>query len=154
MIEVDIPGYKHLKIDHVVFDVNGTLAVGGELIEGVAPLIQTLRQQVDVHLLTADTHGKQKTIDRQLDLTAHIIQRGAVEKAEVVAQLGAETVVAIGNGAIDSLMCEVAALSIAVIGGEGAAVRLLTSTDVVVTDIRDALNLLLQPNRLRATLRR
>jgi soluble P-type ATPase len=154
MIEIDIPGYKHLKIAHVVFDVNGTVAVDGELIEGVAPLIRLLRQQVDVHLLTADTHGKQKTIDRQLALTAHIVQRGAVEKADYVAQLGAETVVAIGNGAIDSLMCEVAALGIAVIGGEGVASMLLSRVDVVVIDICDALNLLLHPNRLRATLRR
>ena len=154
MIEIDIPGYKRVQIEHVVFDVNGTLALDGVLLGGVAPLIQELRQQVEVHLLTANTHGKQEAVDRELGLEAHIIQGGMVEKASYVQGLGAENVAAIGNGANDRLMCELAALGIAVIGGEGAASSIITSADIVVNDIRDALALLLKPNRICATLRR
>jgi len=50
-------------------------------------------------------------------------------------------------------MMEAAGLSIAVIGPEGAAARLLAAADVVVRDIRDALDLLSHPLRLKATLR-
>jgi len=46
-----------------------------------------------------------------------------------------------------------AALGIAVIGSEGAAGELLATTDVVVRDVREAIELLLCPLRLSATLR-
>ncbi len=154
MIELKIPGYKHLRISEVAMDVNGTLALDGTLIAGVKLLLDRLRQQVNLHMLTANTHGKQDAIDAILGMKAHIITRGAVEKAEYVQKLGAEHVIAIGNGANDAWMCEVAALGIAVIGPEGAAASVIRSADVVVRDIRDALEMMLWPQRLRATLRR
>jgi len=45
------------------------------------------------------------------------------------------------------------ALGIAVVGPEGAAGAAVGAADVVVTDIRTALDLLLRPRRLVATLR-
>ena len=36
MIQLDIPGYGELRLQHLVLDVNGTIAAGGELVEGVA----------------------------------------------------------------------------------------------------------------------
>jgi soluble P-type ATPase len=89
-----------------------------------------------------------------LGFNAHIIKGGMQEKAAYVRRLGPDTVAAIGNGANDRAMCEIAALGIAVIGGEGAAASLIASADIVVTDIRDALALLLNPDRVRATLRK
>ena len=58
MIEIIIPGYGTLQIKHLVTDVNGTLAVDGQLIEGVARQINTLRDRLQIHMLTGDTHGK------------------------------------------------------------------------------------------------
>jgi soluble P-type ATPase len=45
-------------------------------------------------------------------------------------------------------------VGIAVVEGEGAAVATLLAADVVTRDIHDALDLLLSPRRLVATLRR
>jgi soluble P-type ATPase len=62
-------------------------------------------------------------------------------------------VVAIGNGRNDRKMLDVAALGIAVCGAEGAAAETLQAGDIVVGRIVDALDLLLHPKRLMATLR-
>jgi len=51
-------------------------------------------------------------------------------------------------------MLEAAALGIAVLGSEGMAVASLTAADVVVGSIQDALDILLNAQRLVATLRR
>jgi soluble P-type ATPase len=62
-------------------------------------------------------------------------------------------VAAIGNGRNDQLMLAAAALGIAVVQEEGAAIESLSAADVVLPDIRSALDLLLFPKRLIATLR-
>jgi P-type E1-E2 ATPase len=139
-----------------VFDVNGTLAADGILIDGVAEKIAALREVLEVRLLTADTHGKQAEIDRVLGMKADRVQAGREreQKADYARALGAEHVVAIGNGSNDVEMLRAAALGIAVIGREGCASEALAAADVVVTDIPTALDLLLNPKRLTATLRR
>ena len=50
-------------------------------------------------------------------------------------------------------MLQEAALGIAVLGPEGLAAEALLAADVVVASIEDALDLLLRPHRLVATLR-
>ena len=157
MIELHIPGRGDIQLKYAVFDVNGTLATDGQLIAGIEPLIAQLRDRVEVRLLTADTHGKQIEIDRQLNLTADRLKPGGHEreqKADYVHALGAEHVVAIGNGGNDVGMLKIAAIGIAVIGHEGAAAEALSAADVITHDISDAIGLLLNPKRLIATLRR
>ena len=157
MIELQIPGRGILELEYAVFDVNGTLAVDGQLIAGVEPLIAQLRGKLEVRLLTADTHGKQVEIDRQLKFAADRLKPGGYEreqKADYVRSLEAHKVVAIGNGGNDVDMLRVAALGIAVIGHEGAAFEVLSAADVVTHNIFDAIGLLLYPKRLIATLRR
>ncbi len=154
MIEIHIPGYKDLRLEHLVMDVNGTLALDGTLITGVQPRLKRLGEQLQLHMLTADTHGKQSEINKILGFEARIIRLGSIEKAVYARELEAETVVAIGNGANDVGMCEMAALSIAVLGPAGVARNLLEVTDVLVRDVNDGLDLLLNPKRLQATLRR
>src|SRR5512143_2255241 len=150
MIELTIPGRGLIGLEYAVFDVNGTLAVDGQLIAGVEPLIAQLRGKLEVRLLTADTHGRQAEIDRQLNLTADRLKPGGREreqKADYVRALGAHQVVAIGNGGNDVDMLQAAALGIAVIGHEGAAVEALAAADVVTHDVFDAIGLLLSPKR-------
>ena len=156
MIDIVIPGAGRLCLRHLVLDVNGTVAKDGRLIDGVSELLETLRSGLDLHLVTADTQGTQETIDRVLRLTAFCIppENQAQAKLNYIESLGANDVVAIGNGANDAAMLERAALSILVIGPEGAAVDSLLKAKVVVSDIRAALELLLFPKRLIATLRR
>lgn len=154
MIKVDIPGVRSYALEHAVFDVNGTLAVDGTLVAGVDMLLARLSQQIKIHMLTADTHGQQTLIDQQLGLQATIITRGALEKASIVKALGGENVIAIGNGANDAAMFAAAGLAVAILGEEGLAVATLQAADVVVSRPKDAIRLLLHPDRLRATLRR
>ncbi len=156
MVEIDIPGSGCLRLEHLVLDVNGTLALDGTLLEGVPGLLDSLGKRLKVHLVTADTHGKQADIDFRLGLTATVLPPGAqvAAKLEYVRRLGATSVAAIGNGANDAAMVAGAGLGIAVVGPEGAAVETVRSAAIVVTNIRDALELLLHPGRLTATLRR
>src|SRR5512143_585475 len=151
MIELAIPGRGITQLDYAVFDVNGTLATDGVLIDGTAEKIALLRGKLEVRLLTADTHGKQVEIDQQLTFTAERLKPGGHEreqKADYIRALGAQKVVAIGNGANDVDMLKTAALGIAVIGHEGAAHDVMAAADVVTHNIFDAIGLLLYPRRL------
>jgi P-type E1-E2 ATPase len=156
MIELSIPGRGVLAIEHLVTDVNGTLAVDGQLIDGLIKRIGSLRDRLSVHMITADTHGRQAQIDQQLSLTALRMQPGdeAAQKAVFVRSLGAEKVVAVGQGANDAAMLKEAALGICVMSREGAAVETLLAADIVVPDIFAALDLLDKPLRILATLRK
>ena len=157
MIEIGIPGRGIYKLDHLVLDVSGTIARDGVLTPGVSERVAKLRSSVEVHLLTADTHGKQDAIDAELGLQGVRLKAKASEaeqKADFVSGLGPAGVVAVGNGANDALMLGVAAIGIAVLGKEGLSVATLQKADLVVADILDALDLLLYPRRLVATLRR
>ena len=156
MIELTIPGRGPLRLQHLITDVNGTLAVDGVLIDGLTKRITSLRDRLEIHMLTADTHGRQVLIDEQLNLRATRIQPGdeSTQKAEFVRKLDAETVVAIGQGANDAAMLKAAALGICVMSQEGVAVETLVSADLVVPDIFAALDLLDRPVRIVASLRK
>jgi soluble P-type ATPase len=156
MIELHIPGSGVLRLEHLVSDVNGTLAVDGTLYEGLPRLLAQLRDRLEIHLLTADTHGRQAVIDQQLYLRAVRLQAGDEngQKTAYVKNLGWEKVVAIGQGANDAGMLKAAALGICVLSIEGAAVETLLSADLVVPDIISALQLLEKPLRIVASLRK
>jgi soluble P-type ATPase len=156
MIELNIPGRGLIRLQHLVCDVNGTLAVDGQLLEGVKQRLSVLRDHLTLHLLTADTHGKQDMIDQQLNLKSVRIQPGneAEQKENYVAQLGAGTIVAIGQGANDAGMLRTAALGICVLSPEGTAVEALLGADLVVANIYEALEILEKPLRIVASLRK
>ncbi len=156
MIEINIPGRGILKLEHLVMDVNGTLAVDGVLIDGVAKRIGILRDRLNIHLLTADTHGGQAVIDQLLNLKAVRIQPGneVQQKADYVRQLGADHVVAIGQGANDAGMLKTAAVGICVMSFEGLAVESMNAADLLMTDILSALDLMEKPLRMIASLRK
>ena len=84
-------------------------------------------------------------------LTFPTTEVGAIKAEEAHKCTGG--VITIGNGFNDIQMSDAADLSICVIGKEGCCGALLMRTDVVVTSIEDALDLLLKTGRLRATLR-
>ncbi len=156
MIEVNIPGRGLLQLEHLVSDVNGTLALDGVLIDGLARRIAAVRDRLTVHLLTADTHGKQAVIDHQLNLTSTRLTGGneQEQKRLYVHKLGSQKVVALGQGANDAAMLKEAGLGICVVSPEGSAVETLLSADLVVPDILAAFDLLDKPLRIVATLRK
>jgi len=156
MIELNIPGRGELTIEHLVMDVNGTLAVDGILIDGVVKRIGSLRDRLTVHLLTADTHGGQAAIDHLLNMQAVRIQPGneVEQKAAYVRQLGAGRVAAIGQGSNDTGMLQTAALGICVMSVEGLAIEAINAADLLMPDILCALDLFDKPLRLIASLRK
>jgi P-type E1-E2 ATPase len=154
MLTVDIPGRGRLEIAHLVLDLNGTLAVDGAVAQAAVERIQTLSRMVQVRVITADTFGtagKLHGLGMQIQLLPPGDQVEA--KAALVRTLGASQTIAIGNGSNDEGMVREAVVGIAIVGREGASARTVLAADIVVTDIKDALDLLLTPARLIATLR-
>ncbi len=156
MIELNIPGQGTIRLDHLVCDLNGTLALDGKLIEGVSRQMGLLRDRLTIHLLTADTFRTSSGIARQLNLEATRLQPGdeTRQKAEFVAQLGADHVAAVGQGANDAQMLRAARIGICVLSPEGTAVETLLAADLIAPNILFALELLEKPLRLVATLRK
>ena len=153
---IDLPGRAPLTLRHLALDLNGTIALDGQLLPGVAERVARLRDRLDIYLLTADTSGRGAATASQLGIQLHRLASGqeAEQKAGFVRHLGAAHTVAVGNGANDALMLSIASLGIAVLGHEGLALPALQAADLVVPDIAAALDLLLHPKRLIATLRR
>lgn len=156
MIELNIPGSETLRLEHLVLDVNGTLALDGKLLDGIIRRINTLQDRLQVHLISADTHGQQGLIDQQLNMKAVRVEKGeeAGQKTAFVKKLGSKHVIAIGQGANDSGMLRSAAIGICILSPEGTAVETLLAADMVVADIFTALDLLHYPLRIVATLRK
>jgi soluble P-type ATPase len=155
MIRIDIAGFGLLEIQHVVLDFNGTIAVDGVCVPGVAALVDALASRAQVHVLTADTFGTCRRALEGMPVTISVLRQKPEDEAklEYVEALGPLRCAAVGNGRNDRLMLQACALGIAVLGGEGAALDALTAADVVVADSRAALELLAHPVRLTATLR-
>ena len=153
MIEVPLPGAT--AIEHLVLDFNGTLAVDGELLEGVKLRLQRLATQLSVHVVTGDTFGTARKALAGLPCLLETLPETSQAEAKraYVLRLGARSTACIGNGRNDVLMMQVAALSIAVLQQEGAAPQALFAAHVVAPGIREALDLLSNPLRLKATLR-
>lgn len=154
-MRITIPGFTTLSISHLVLDYNGTLAVDGQLVEGVSERLRTLSELMDIHILTADTFGTVKEAFKDLPCTVSVLGPGSQDKAKMnyVKILGAGKTACIGNGHNDHRMLKEAALGIAVILNEGAAGVTLAAADMVTTRITDALDLLIKTKRLVASLR-
>ena len=154
MISIQIPGRETLTLSHLILDYNGTIAEDGEIIESIRPRLEALSKDLSIYVITADTHGtaaqKCEGLPLQI-LTFPTTEVGAIKAAETQKLTGG--VVTIGNGFNDIQMSDAADLSVCVIGKEGCCGALLAHCDIVVTSIDNALDLLLTPGRIRATLR-
>jgi len=149
---VEMPGSQPHVFTNLVLDYTGTLLLDGSLLPGVAERLQQAAKSLHIMVLTADTFGTAVGQLRGLPVEVRVVQNGK-DKADALRVMDGENVIAIGNGRNDAPMLDAAGLAIAVVGPEGAAGDLLRAADVVVHDIRDALDLILHPLRLKATLR-
>lgn len=154
-MKIEIPGYPTLDIENIVFDYNGTIAIDGIILDCVKEKIKELSYNFNIMVLTADTHGTAKKEVGSLPIEVLTFPTGnaSEEKLKIIKQLGSKKTIAIGNGRNDISMCSEAVLSIAIIGHEGMYSKLISSCDIAVTSIEDALDLLIKKNRLIATLR-
>jgi len=155
MIEINIPDYGQLQLEHLVLDYNGTLAYDGVLRDGVIAALQELANMLSIHVLTGDTFGLARSALTVLPCMLLILSAEGQDlaKKRYVEELGAHRTACIGNGRNDRLMLQVAALGIVVTQEEGAATEALQAADIVCPSIESALGLLRNPLRLVATLR-
>lgn len=156
MIQISLPGReKSLDLKYLLLDLNGTLTVGGILPDGVKERVEMLKDKLDIYLLSADTFGSGKEVAEELDIELFKVSplKGGEDKKDFANNLEAEKTIAIGNGYNDVLMLENAGLSIVIIGGEGCCIQALKQADIAVNNITDALDLLVDPLRIVATLR-
>lgn len=155
MLELDIPGFGFVRLKHLVSDFTGTLSVNGRLLPGVKERLNKIAGFLKIHILTADTFGKAKEELRGINCEMHILEgeNHDVQKEEYVKRLGAGKVIAIGNGNNDRRMLKAAKIGVAVCLPEGSSTDAITSGNILVTSPLDAFDLLLNPKRLKATLR-
>jgi soluble P-type ATPase len=156
MLEISIPGHKIFQLEHLVLDYNGTLAIDGQVIDGVKPRLQVLANSLAIHVITADTFGTVQAALANVPCGVEVLPANASQdeaKLRFIERLGPGVSVAIGNGLNDWLMLREAALGIVVIQAEGAATAAVMAADVAAPDILTALDLLAKPLRLAATLR-
>ena len=155
MIKIAIPGRETLELTHLVCDYNGTLALDGKLLSELPALFETLSKHIEIHVVTADTFGLAGEELKNIPAALKILQPGNQDeqKVEFIRELGTESCFCVGNGRNDKLMLAEAAVGVCLIQKEGASVATLAAADMICTSIIDALELLLNPKRLIATLR-
>ena len=156
MISITIPGYGDLQLRSLVSDYNGTLACDGKLIADLIPLIETLALRVDIHVVTADTFGlaANQLSGLPVQLTVLPPDHQDQKKAEYVRQLDPHHTVCLGNGRNDMLMLKESVLGICLTETEGTCVQTMQAADILCRSAKDAFDLLLNPKRLIATLRK
>jgi soluble P-type ATPase len=158
-ITIDIPGFGKLQINAILSDYTGTLSFSGKLVPGIKDRLRRLAELVDIHVVTADSFGTAEEELNGLPLVCRKLkgEKEDVQKAHYAVELNPRYVASFGNGNNDRLHMKVVkgagGLAIAVENGEGCALEAILNANVLVVGAVNALDLLLEPTRLRATLR-
>lgn len=155
-MKIKIPNYNTFNLNKLAFDFNGTLATGGEVPEKIIKRLEKLTNDFEIYILTADTFGTVREMVADLAVEVAIIEGddGTGFKRDFIKELGSAETIAIGNGNNDRLMVEEAAIGIAIIGNEGAAIDTILNSDLIINNIFNVFELLEEPARLIASLRK
>jgi P-type E1-E2 ATPase len=156
VIDIAVPGRDHYSIEHLLLDLNGTIALDGKIIGGVKERVIALSKDVTVTVVTADTNRNAMKLLKDLPVTIYAIEesREREQKGGLVREKGEAVTACVGNGSNDVSMLREAAIGICIVGREGASSEAMMAADLVVPSINDALDLFLKPNRMKASLRR
>ncbi len=155
MLEIDIPGFGFVRLEHLVSDFTGTLSVDGVMLPGVKEKLNKIAGFLKIHVLTADTFGKAREELKGMDCEIFVLlgENHDVQKEEYVNKMGAEYVFAFGNGNNDRKMLKAAKIGVAVSEAEGCSVDAIMAANIHVRNALDGLDLLLNPKRCKASLR-
>jgi P-type E1-E2 ATPase len=155
MIHLQIPGMEELRLDNLMLDFNGTLAIDGTVLDGVQQRIDALSKHLNVVVVTGDSHGTAKEQLRNFECEVHVIgpDEQGQQKLTFLRSLGENITACIGNGMNDKYVVQAAALGVIVCLQEGASMASAIHADIVCRDILDALDLFLNPLRIVTTLR-
>jgi soluble P-type ATPase len=157
-ITIDIPGFGKRQLRIAISDYTGTHSFRGVIEPDVKRRLRQLVTLVELYIVTADSFG---TAESELSgiTKPYKLRTGShdIEKAAYVSQFDLQHVVAFGNGNNDRLMLKAVkgggGLAIAVDNGEGCAMDAMRNADLFVVGAANAIDLLLEPLRLKATLR-
>lgn len=159
-IRVEVPGFGPLELDVLLTDYTGTLACGGRLAVGVPERLMRLAELLEIHVLTSDTFGTARQQLTHLPVQIVVLEGSDhdVQKARYLRdRFLPRHVVALGNGNNDRMMLQAVkeggGLAIAVDTGEGCALEALRQAHLLVRGAAQALELLTDTRRLKATLR-
>lgn len=155
MIKYNIPGRTSLEIENIILDYNGTIAIDGILIDGVMDRLNILKDFFSIYIVTADTYGsvKKQCMNLPVEVLTFPKENAGLEKEIILEKLGPSKTISIGNGFNDIQMAKKSIISIALIQVEGCSSKLILNSDIICKNILDALDLLINKNRLIATLR-
>ncbi len=152
-MKFDIQNFGKFEIKNIVLDFNGTIAKDGKIKEKIPYYFQKLSKDFEIYIITSDTHGSAASQLQNLPVKLQILTSSnhTQEKAEFVKKL--KNTFAVGNGNNDSLMLKESTLGVCVIEDEGAAAKSIINADIITKSVYNALELLLNPKRITATLR-
>jgi soluble P-type ATPase len=151
----EIPGREPIEIKHVLLDYNGTIAVDGQLIDGVDKRINELAGDIHFHVITADTYGsvEKELADTHCKVVTIRKERQDESKRDYLRKLGKDVTLSVGNGKNDTLMLKEAVIGVALIQEEGICVDALVAADIACKSIMDVFAYFKKPDRIKATLR-
>lgn len=157
MRKIIIPYHGEITIKNVIFDINGTIQFKGQISEELVQKFEELKKFYNIFLVSSDTRGNLKNIAKKLGVNFKKVNTQGINDAEAknneLKKLGKEVTVAVGNGNNDALMLKNAILGIAILGSEGASTRSILNSDVVFTDVINAIEFLLDEKTMISTLR-
>lgn len=154
---VDIPNYGKITLKNILLDLNGTIQFYGHISSKTRRSIKKLKKFFNIYLISADTRGNLKEIATKLSVNYIKIITNDTSEVEAknleLMKLGKDLTVAIGNGNNDYLMLKNSVIGIVILGKEGAAVKSIMNSDLVLKNLNEAINFLLDEKIMIATLR-
>ena len=139
MIKLTIPGFGPLEISRVVTDYTGTHSFKGVVRRSVRTRLARLARLVEVHVLTIDTFGTARRELARLPVELHFLNNDRRNDKE--------------NRLLLKTVRDAGGLAVAVDNGEGCALEAILNANILVHGSEQALDLLLEPNSCKATLR-
>ena len=154
---VDIPNFGKITLKNILIDVNGTIQFYGNISRKARRYIRRLKKFFNIYLISADTRGNLKEIAKKLNVNYIKIISKEISEAEAknleLMKLGKDFTVAIGNGNNDYLMLKNSVIGIVILGEEGASVKSLMNSDLILNNLKEVINFLLDEKIMIATLR-
>jgi len=147
-------GVGEMELTTIVLDLNGTIAINGEIVLGVEERIEKLKNLgFTIYLFTGDQRGNASVQAQKLGIE---VQKASTsdEKEELTRKLDVDHAVAIGNARIDIGTFKPCKLRIGTLQSEGIHTGILAHIDILVPSINDALDLLINENSFNATMRK
>lgn len=145
---------KHIDIQTIVSDLNGTLSFFGKISDKDR---QALQSFLSTHafrfiLLTSDKRKTARQLASSLSIEYHIAKTGD-DKLRFLNNLNTPFI-GIGNARNDISIFQKASLGIAILGQEGLHPHILQHVDILAPSFSDALTIIADPAAIESTLNR